>query len=58
MDSIMMPAFEPTVDALKVHFAQSQKTLQATLSRFVKIPHVTARAWEEDNFRATILCDG
>ena len=39
---------EPTVDALKAHFAQSEKTLQATLSRFVQIPHVTARAWEQD----------
>ena len=46
MDFIMMPHSNPQ-SMPEGTFAQSEKTLQATLSRFVQIPHVTARAWEK-----------
>ena len=40
-------ALDPSVVALQEHFAQSDKNLQATLARFIELPHITSRAHED-----------
>ena len=41
-------ALEPSLSALKAHFAQSEKNLQATLTRFMELPHLRSRLSDLD----------